>query len=184
MIEAEQAHDEKIVTNVTHMQAKADEAVTNLREQLAKLHAIALTAVAGAGGIAASEAELYSELSREKLARADLQAQLDRVKAEHDKCPMLIASLRKQIKETKDALDQDDFMLEQTKCKVIKIDEEIKSKAPTPKGRVKLGAGARGGPTLPLPDETEEEKEVLDKKLYTGTFMGIADLRNKLGACA
>jgi len=83
MTEAEQVHEEKIVSNVRHMQAKADEAVTNLRERLAKLHAIALSAVAGAGGIAASEAELYGELSKEKLARADLQAQLDRLKAEH-----------------------------------------------------------------------------------------------------
>ena len=65
MTEAEQVHDENIVSNVTHMQAKADEAVTSLRERLAKLHAIALSAVAGAGGIAASEAELYGELSRE-----------------------------------------------------------------------------------------------------------------------
>ena len=104
MIEAEQVHDDKVVSNVTNMQAKADEAVTSLREQLAKLHAIALNAVAGAGGIAASEAELYSELSKEKLARADLQAQvkslqqeLDASKAEQASCSEVIASLRSQV---------------------------------------------------------------------------------------
>ena len=49
MLEADQAHDDKIVSNVRDMQRGADEAVRILREQLAKLHAIALSAVAGAG---------------------------------------------------------------------------------------------------------------------------------------
>ena len=58
MIEADAVHDDKIVSNVEQMQRKADEAVEILREKLARLHVIALTAVASAGGIAASEADL------------------------------------------------------------------------------------------------------------------------------
>jgi chromosome segregation ATPase len=37
---------------------------------------------------------------------------------------------------------------------------------------------------VPSEEESEEEKEVEDKKLYTGTFMGIADLRRKLADLA
>ena len=189
MTDEEQVHDDKIVSNVTHMQAKADEAVTSLREQLAKLHAIALNAVAGAGGIAASEAELYSELSKEKLARADLQAQLDRMKAEYDKCPGLIASLRKQIKETREALDQDDDAIEQTRSKVVadavqlekKVLERVKETGGG-SGRVRLGAGAPGSLQLPLSSEAtrDEEAVVEDKKLEAGTVSGIAKLRKEL----
>jgi hypothetical protein len=40
---------------------------------------------------------MLNELSKEKLVRSYLQSNLDRLKAEHDKCPALIASLRKQI---------------------------------------------------------------------------------------
>jgi hypothetical protein len=49
MIDADQVHDDKIVDNVESMQKQADTAVAILREQLAKLHAIALGAVASAG---------------------------------------------------------------------------------------------------------------------------------------
>ena len=190
MIEAEQVHEETIVSNVTHMQAKADEAVTNLRERLAKLHAIALSAVAGAGGIAASEAELYGELSKEKLARADLQAQLDRLKAEQDKSALLIASLRKQVKETKEALELDDDAIEETRSKVVadavalekKVLERVKGAGGSRSGRVRLGAGAPG--SLPLPQASEasreEEAVVEDKKLEAGTLSGIAKLRREL----
>ena len=190
MIEAEQVHDEKIVSNVTHMQAKADEAVTSLRERLAKLHAIALSAVASAGGIAASEAELYGELSKEKLARADLQAQLDRLKGEQDKSALLIASLRKQVKETKEALELDDDAIEKTRSKVVadavelekKVLERVKGAGGS--GRVRLGAGAPGSQPLPLAAEAsrEEEAVVEDKKLEAGTLSGIAKLRKELAA--
>ena len=169
MIEADAVHDDKIVSNVEQMQRKADEAVEILREKLARLHVIALSAVASAGGIAASEADLMANLSKERLARADLQAQLDRLKAEHDKCPDLIAALRRQIKETKDALELDDSKLEATKVQVqaetLALEQELQTRvklataAPTAAkqkgGRVKLGAGAppQGGkaPLLPAP---------------------------------
>ena len=48
MIEADQVHDDTIVNNVEKLQRDADQAVKNLRELLAKLHAIALTAVQAA----------------------------------------------------------------------------------------------------------------------------------------
>ena len=167
MLEADAVHDDKIVSNVEQMQRKADEVVEILREKLARLHGIALTAVASAGGIAASEADLMANLSKERLARADLQAQLDRLKAEHDKCPDLIAALRRQIKETKDALELDDSKLEATKVQVqaetLALEQELQTRvklataAPTAAkqkgGRVKLGAGAppQGGKAPPLP---------------------------------
>ena len=49
MLEADQVHDEKIVGNVQIMQQQADTAVKILQENLAKLHAISLTSVVGAG---------------------------------------------------------------------------------------------------------------------------------------
>ena len=48
MIEADQVHDDTIVSNVEKLQRDADQAVKKLRELLAKLHAIALTAVQAA----------------------------------------------------------------------------------------------------------------------------------------
>lgn len=48
MLEADQVHDDTIVSNVELMQQRADNAVKILRENLKKLHAIALTAVMGA----------------------------------------------------------------------------------------------------------------------------------------
>lgn len=97
MIEADAVHDDKIVSNVEQMQRKADEAVEILREKLARLHVIALTAVASAGGIAASEADLMANLSKERLARADLQAQLDRLKAEHGELETQQASMATEL---------------------------------------------------------------------------------------
>jgi len=188
MLEADQVHDDTIVKNVETMQKQADEAVKVLRELLAKLHAIALSAVASAGGIAATEAELYAELSREKLARADLQTQLDGMKAAHDQCPSLIAALRKQIKETKDAMDLDMDTLEKTKEKVVANSMELEKELQTRVklggargGRVKLGAGAPGSLPLPLPSR-DDEAVVEDKKLHAGTFTGIVGLRKELDA--
>ena len=48
MMEADKAHDDTLVSNVELMQQRADDAVKILRENLKKLHAIALTAVMGA----------------------------------------------------------------------------------------------------------------------------------------
>jgi len=127
---------------------------------------------------------MYANLSKEKLARADLQAQLDRMKVEHDKCPILIAALRKQIQETKDALDQDDITLEKNKDQLIKNSIELESKlklsvaAPARSGRVKLGASSPGL-ALPLPSR-DEEAVVQDKKLEAGTFSGIVKLHKEL----
>ena len=49
MMEADQLHDEKIVSNVRIMQQQADKAVKMLQENLTKLHAISLTSIVGAG---------------------------------------------------------------------------------------------------------------------------------------
>ena len=186
MLEADQVHDDTIVKNVETMQKQADEAVKVLRELLAKLHAIALSAVASAGGIAATEAELYAELSREKLARADLQTQLDRMKAAHDPCPSLIAALRKQIKEIKDAMDLDMDMLEKaTKTVVVnsmELEKELQTRVKlggAGGGRIKLGACASG--SLPLPSR-DDEAVVEDKKMHASTFTGIVSLRKELDA--
>jgi hypothetical protein len=175
MLEADAVHDDKICSNVETMQRRADDAVEILREKLARLHAIALTAVASAGGIAANEADLLETLSKERLARADLQAQLDRLKnsadlqaqldrlkVEHEKCLDLIPALRRQIKETKDALELDTPKLLDIKHKVQaetadrqkQLEARVVAKQITEAkgGRVKLGAGAppkRGA--LPVP---------------------------------
>ena len=149
MLEADAEHDETICSNVKTMQRRADTAVEILREKLARLHAIALTAVASAGGIAANEADLLASLSKERLAGADLQAQLDRLRVEHEKCLDLIPALRKQIKETKDALELDTPKLLEIKNTVKTETDNRQEKL---KARVKLGAGAppKGG-ALPVP---------------------------------
>ena len=186
MLEADQVHDDTIVKNVETMQKQADEAVKVLRELLAKLHAIALSAVASAGGIAATEAELYAELSREKLARADLQQQLDSMTAAHNPCRLLIAALRKQIKEIKDAMDLDMDMLEKdTKTVVVnsmELEKELQTRVKlggAGGGRIKLGACASG--SLPLPSR-DDEVVVEDKKMHASTFTGIVSLRKELDA--
>jgi hypothetical protein len=149
MLEADAEHDEKICSNVEIMQRRADDAVEILREKLARLHAIALTAVASAGGIAANKADLLASLSKERLARADLQAQLDRLKVDHDECLDLIAALRRQIKETKDALELDTPKLLEIKNTV---QTETSGRQEKLKARMKLGAGAppKGG-AQPVP---------------------------------
>jgi DNA repair exonuclease SbcCD ATPase subunit len=131
------------------MQRRADTAVEILRKKLARLHAIALTAVASAGGIAANEADLLASLSKERLAGADLQAQLDRLRVEHEKCLDLIPALRKQIKETKDALELDTPKLLEIKNTVKTETDNRQEKL---KARVKLGAGVpRKDGALPVP---------------------------------
>ena len=149
MLEADAEHDDKICSNVATMQRRADDAVEILREKLNRLHAIALSAVASAGGIAANEADLLASLSKERLARADLQAQLDRLQVKHEKCLDLIPALRRQIKETKDALELDTPKLLEIKNTVQTETSDRQEKL---KARVKLGAGAcpKGG-ALPVP---------------------------------
>ena len=68
--------------------------------------------------LAETKRDLMERLTREELARADLQSKLDALQAQHDKCPGLIAALRKQIKETKDALELDDGALHVAKAVV------------------------------------------------------------------
>ena len=135
------------------------------------------------------------QLSKERLARADLQAQLDRLNADHKQCGALIAALRKQMQEMKDALEQDDDTLEKNKSKAVEesaaLEKQLQCKlsnAPTPakSGRVKLGAaapapGAGGGLPLPLPvPEKDEAAQVEDMKGKAVTLSGIAKLRAEL----
>ena len=83
------------------------------------------------------------QLSKERLARNELKAQLDRLKEEHNKCDPLIAALRKQIKETKEALDLEDLQqLEDTKVKAVQESKDLERQLAKP--RVKLGAAAPG----------------------------------------
>ena len=74
------------------------------------------------------------QLSQEKLAVTSLQSQLDRLTAEHAKTVPLIASLRAQIKETKDALDLDDEQLENTRTRVVDqskvLEEQLETGGP------------------------------------------------------
>ena len=137
MLEADAVHDDKICSNVETMQRRADEAVEILREKLARLHAIALTAVASAGGIAANELDLLSSLSKERLARADLQAQWDHLKVEHEKCldveAVLLASLSKEKLTSADLqaqlerlkVEQEKQLVEE-KCKAAKLEADLK----------------------------------------------------------
>ena len=138
-----------------------------------------------AEGVAANEAELMEQLSKERLARNELKAQLDRLTQEHNKCEPLIAALRKQMKETKEALDLEDLQqLEDTKVKAVQESRDLERQLAKP--RVKLGAAAPGGaaaPALPLPAVDSEAKAVVqDKKLGAGTLTGIASLRQELVA--
>ena len=111
--------------------------------------------------------DLRKRLAASEKQQAELMETYNRLKAEHDKCPDLIAALRRQIKETKDALELDDSKLQVIKVKVeaqkTKLEQELQTRvklataAPTAAkqkgGRVKLGAGAppKGGKALPLP---------------------------------
>jgi hypothetical protein len=108
-----------------------------------------------------ARADLQAQLDRLKNS-ADLQAQLDRLKVEHEKCLDLIPALRRQIKETKDALELDTPKLLDIKHKVQaetadrqkQLEARVVAKQITEAkgGRVKLGAGAppKGG-ALPVP---------------------------------
>ena len=106
-------------------------------------------------------ADLKTALSKERVARTHVQTQLDELKAEHDKCPRLIAALRRQLKETKDALLLDAGNLEASAARAegermeLETHLQTRIKLGTGRGgRVKLGAGAppmRGAGALPMP---------------------------------
>jgi chromosome segregation ATPase len=105
-------------------------------------------------------------------------------------CNKTIAALRKQIKETKDAMDMDmDMdMLEKTKetvvAKSMELEKELQTRVKlggARGGRVKLGACAPGSLPLSLPSR-DDEAVVEDKKLHAGTFTGIVGLRKELDA--
>ena len=139
------------------------------------------------------EQVIAEERDKERMMHAQL-----RVKAEHDKCPALIASLRKQIKDTEAALEGslEDEVLEKSKSEAIAMSSELERQRRT---RVRLGASVPTTSTgklglgatckdallplpLPLLDDNDAEAEVEDKKILAGTFSGIARLRLELAA--
>ena len=78
--------------------------------------------------LASKDAEI-ADLKKKQL---NLQHNLDncksenvRLQAEYDKCPPLIAELRKQIQETKDALELDDAALEHTTTQAVKKSSQL-----------------------------------------------------------
>ena len=93
--------------------------------------------------------DLKKQLAASEKQRAELKKTYNRLKAEHDEWSDLIAALRKQIKETKDALELDTPKLLEIKNTVKTETADRQEKLKT---RVKLGAGAppKGG-ALPVP---------------------------------
>ena len=93
--------------------------------------------------------ELKKQLAASEKQRAELKETHNRLKAEHDEWSDLIAALRRQIKETKDALELDTPKLLEIKNTV---QTETSDRQERLKARVKLGAGAppKGG-ALPVP---------------------------------
>ena len=102
--------------------------------------------------LASKDAEiehLKKQLAASEKQRAELKETHDRLRAEHDEWSDLIAALRRQIKETKDALELDTPKLLEIKNTV---QTETSDRQERLKARVKLGAGAppKGG-ALPVP---------------------------------
>jgi len=93
--------------------------------------------------------DLKKQLAASEKQRAELKETHDRLRAEHDEWSDLIAALRRQIKETKDALELDTPKLLEIKNTV---QTETSDRQERLKARVKLGAGAppKGG-ALPVP---------------------------------
>ena len=97
--------------------------------------------------------DLKNGLAATEKQHAELGQTYNHLKAEHDKCPDLIAALRRQIKETKDAVELDDSTLENLTVKVHvesaylkkQLQARVKLAAAPPNearvGRVRLGAG-------------------------------------------
>ena len=108
--------------------------------------------------------ELKKRLAATDKQRVESEEAYNQLKAEHNKSLDLVAALRRQIKETKDALELDDTKLQDIKSKVqeetadrqkqLEARVKVAAAAPTDAkgGRMKLGAGAppRGG-ALPVP---------------------------------
>jgi len=93
--------------------------------------------------------ELKKQLAASEKQRAELKETHNRLKAEHDEWSELIAALRKQIKETKDALELDTPKLLEIKNTVKTETDNRQEKL---KARVKLGAGVpRKDGALPVP---------------------------------
>jgi hypothetical protein len=93
--------------------------------------------------------DLTKQLAVSEKERAEVKETYNRLKAEHDEWSDLIAALRQQIKETKDALELDTPKLLEIKNTVQTETADRQEKL---KARVKLGAGAppKGG-ALPVP---------------------------------
>lgn len=66
MMEADQVHDEKIVSNVMTMQSAADSSVRTLRSHLEHLHSLSTSILSGASGVHMSEAALLAQLAKAK----------------------------------------------------------------------------------------------------------------------
>ena len=121
------------------------------------------------------------------------QSELEGLRVEHDKCPAVIAGLRKQIKDTKDALEMDDDMLEGSGADVeagsmeteTELHVRVKPGAPASaqRGRrVKLGAGmTTGGLPLPVLGASGEDAGAAEAQMHQAcTLSGIARLRKEL----
>jgi hypothetical protein len=93
--------------------------------------------------------DLTTQLAASEKERAEVKENYNRLKAEHDEWSDLIAALRRQIKETKDALELDTPKLLEIKNTVQTETADRQEKL---KARVKLGGGAPPiGGALPVP---------------------------------
>jgi hypothetical protein len=124
-------------------------------------------------------------LDEEREKETIMHAQL-RVMAQHYKCPALISSLRKQLKEAEAAIELDDEVLEKSKDEAIALLEKQKQMRVDTLHRVKpefsaiSTEGLRHLPTPSLDDDHEAEAE--DTKIKAGILSGIARLRKELAA--
>ena len=122
-----------------------------------------------------------------------MKNELEGLRLEHGKCPGVIAELRRQIKDTKDALEMDYDMVEGSEGTVdagsteteTPLDVRVKlgASAPAQRGRVKLGAGmtTRGLP-LPMPAASgDDDADAAEDQMHQAcTLSGIASLRKEL----
>ena len=122
-----------------------------------------------------------------------MKNELEGLRLEHGKCPGVIAGLRRQIKDTKDALEMDYDMVEGSEGTVdagsteteTPLDVRVKlgASAPAQRGRVKLGAGmtTRGLP-LPMPAASgDDDADAAEDQMHQAcTLSGIASLRKEL----
>ena len=108
---------------------------------------------------------------------------LEVLRMEHDKWPAIIAGLRRQIKDTKEALEMDYDVLQKVQCIQTQTPARVRLGASAPEsGRVKFGAGVpmEG---LPLPLSTaagDHAGGVEEPKHEASVFSGIASLRKEL----